>query len=76
MSPDARYLASIRYDDRHSPAAIHFWDLVAWHDVGWIEWDPEDAVHALAFSPDNETLAIGTHHGRIKLVPWRLLLVG
>ena len=76
MSPDARYLASIRYDDQHSPSAIHFWDLVAWHEVGWIEWDPEDAIHALAFSPDNETLAIGTHHGRIKLVPWRQLLVG
>ena len=76
MSPDSRYLASIHHDDQHSPSAIHFWDLVAWHDIGWIEWDPEDTVHALSFSPDNETLAIGTHHGRIKLVPWRFLLVG
>ena len=76
MSPDARYLASVYHDDQHSPSAIHFWDLVDWYDVGWIEWDPEDAVHALAFSPDNETLAIGTHYGRIKLVPWRQLLVG
>lgn len=76
MSPDGHYLASVHHDQQHSPSAIHFWDLVAWRDIGWIEWDPEDTVHALAFSPDNETLGIGTHHGRIKLVPWRQLLVG
>lgn len=76
MSPGGRYLASVSHDELHSPSAIHFWELVAWHEVGWIEWDPEDAIHALAFSPDDETLAIGTHHGRIKLVPWRQLLVG
>ena len=76
MSPDGRYLASIYHDEHNSPSAIYFWDLVAWHEVGRIEWDPEDMVLSLAFSPDDETLAIGTHHGRIKVVPWRFLLVG
>jgi hypothetical protein len=76
MTPDGRYLARVVHDDQHSPAAVHFWDLQSWRPAGWLEWDPEDDLRDLAFSPDGRTMATGSASGVVKLWPWRRLLEG
>jgi hypothetical protein len=57
MPPDGRYLGMIFHDDQRSAGSIHFWDLERWIIVGWIEWNPEDDLRALAFSPGGPLLA-------------------
>ncbi len=74
LSPDGRFLAWIAHDDQNSPAEVTFWDLDDWRVAGWLEWNSEDDLRELAFSPDGETLAIGSASGVVKLVPWRLLM--
>jgi WD40 repeat protein len=74
LSPDGRYLAWVSHDPKHSPAAIDFHDLEKWEPAGSVEWDLEDDVRDLAFSPDGQTLATGSWEGVVKLIPWRLLL--
>jgi WD40 repeat protein len=74
VSSDRRHLAYVVHDERHSPGEICFWDLESWRDAGRLEWDPEDVINAVAFSPDGETLATASQGGRVKLWPWRLLL--
>lgn len=76
LSPDGRYFASIVHDDLHSPGEILFWDLLQWSEAGRLEWNPEDALNDLAFSPDGHTLATISAAGVVKLWPWRLLLEG
>jgi hypothetical protein len=73
-SPDGRYLASVVHDEQHSPGEILFWDVERWADGGRLEWNPEDAINDLAFSPDGQTLATISQAGVVKLWPWRLLL--
>jgi WD40 repeat protein len=75
-SPCGRYLAWIVHDDLHSPGEITFWDLDAWQEAGRLEWDPEDSLRDLDFSPDGHTLVTGSSSGVVKLWPWRLLLEG
>jgi WD40 repeat protein len=74
LSPQGDYLAGIIHDTQHSPAEVHFWDARTLREAGRMEWDPEDDLRDLAFSPDGQALAIGSAQGTIKLVPWRLLL--
>ena len=74
MSPDGRYLAWVSHHPQQSPAEVTFWDLQRWDVVGALEWDPEDDLRDLAFSPDGQTLATGSGAGVVKLFPWRLLL--
>jgi hypothetical protein len=74
LSPDGRYLARSHCDLQHSPAVIRLWDVQTWQEAGSLEWDTEDAIYALAFAPDGQTLAVGTWLGRVVLFPWRLLL--
>jgi WD40 repeat protein len=76
LSPDGRYLAHVVHDEQHSPGEIHFWDLERWQQAGRLEWNPEDAINDLAFSPDGQTLATCSQGGVVKLWPWRLLLEG
>jgi WD40 repeat protein len=76
LSPDGRYLAWIVHDNQHSPAEVTFWDLHSWHEAGRVQWDMEETLRDLAFSPDGQTLALGSNGDLIKLVPWRLLLEG
>jgi WD40 repeat protein len=76
MSPDGRYLAWIVHDSHSSPAEVTFWDLEDWQDAGRLVWNTEDDLRELAFSPDGQTLAVGSASGVVKLVPWRLLLEG
>jgi WD40 repeat protein len=76
MSPDGHHLAWIVHDDQHSPAEVTFWDLRAWREAGRLAWNTEDDLRELAFSPDGQTLAIGSASGIVKLVPWRRLLEG
>jgi hypothetical protein len=59
-----------------SPAEVVFWDVAAWRGAGALEWDSEDAITALAFAPDGETLVTGSQGGAVKLWPWRRLLGG
>jgi WD40 repeat protein len=75
-SPCGRYLAWVVHDDQHSPGEITFWDLQRWQEAGRLEWDPEDPLLALDFSPDGQTLVTGSSAGVVKLWPWRLLLEG
>ncbi len=74
MSPDGRYLAWIVHDRHFSPAEVTIWDLHLMRAAGWLEWNTEDDLRELAFSPDGQTLAIGSDSGIVKLLPWRLLL--
>jgi hypothetical protein len=74
LSPDGCYLAWVCHDQRHSPAEVAFRDVQKWESAGALEWDPEDDVRELAFSPDGQTLATGSSLGIVKLFPWRLLL--
>jgi WD40 repeat protein len=74
LSADRRYLASIVHDEQHSPGEILFWDLLTWKQAGRLEWNPEDALNDLAFSPDSQTLATVSEAGVVKRWPWRLLL--
>jgi WD40 repeat protein len=76
MSPDGQYLAWIVHDRHCSPAEVTIWDLHLMRAAGWLEWNVEDDLRELAFSPDGQTLAIGSESGVVKLVPWRLLLEG
>jgi WD40 repeat protein len=76
MAPDGRYLAWIVHDSHFSPAEVTIWDIDEWRDAGRLEWNAEDDLRELAFSPDGQTLAIGSASGVVKLVPWKLLLEG
>lgn len=76
MSHDGRYLAMLCHDQRASPAAVTFWDLDRWRPAGWLEWNPDDNLRCLAFSPDGRWLATGSANGFVKLWPWRSLLEG
>jgi hypothetical protein len=76
LTPDGRYLAQVHHGQKHSPAAVHFWDLERWQEAGWLEWFPEDDLRALDFSPDGRMLATGSAAGVVKLWPWRALLEG
>jgi hypothetical protein len=53
---------------------VTIWDVDVWQVAGRLEWNTEDDLRELAFSPDGQTLAIGSGSGVVKLVPWRLLL--
>jgi hypothetical protein len=75
-TPDGRYLAWVVHDEQHSPGEVTFWDVERWHEVGRLEWGPEDSVLALDFSPDGQTLVTGSSAGVVKLWPWHLLLKG
>jgi WD40 repeat protein len=74
MTPDARYLAGIVHDMQHSPAEVVFHDLRTGLEAGRVQWDAQDDLRCLDFSPDGQTLAIGSEDGVVKLIPWRLLL--
>jgi hypothetical protein len=76
LSPDGRYLAWIVHDEQHSPAEVTFWDLLRWREACRVQWDAEETLRDVAFSPDGQTLALGGNGNLIKLVPWRLLLEG
>lgn len=76
MTPDGRYLTMLVHDQQASPAAVHFWDLDRWQPAGWIEWNPDDVLRCLAFSPDGRWLATGSNSGVVKVYPWRSLLEG
>jgi hypothetical protein len=75
-SEDGRHLAWITHDERHSPGEITLWDVERWQEAGRLEWDPEDPLRDLAFSPDGHTLVTGSSAGVVKFWPWRLLLEG
>jgi WD40 repeat protein len=75
-SPCGRYLAWIVRDQQHSPSEITFFDLKTWQELGRLEWDPEDPLRDLDFSPDGHTLVTGSAAGVVKFWPWRLLLEG
>ena len=74
LSPDGRYLAYVVHDEQHSPGEILFWDIEFWTSAGRLEWNLEDAIMDLAFSPEGQTLATISQAGVVKLWPWRLLL--
>jgi WD40 repeat protein len=76
LSPDGRYLAWVVHDQRHSPGSITFWDLFTAREEAQLEWDGQDMIYDLTFSPDGETLATGSQSGTVKLWPWRRLLEG
>ncbi|MFO0845760.1 MAG: WD40 repeat domain-containing protein [Gemmataceae bacterium] len=76
MTPDGRYLAMLRHDQRASPAAVPVWDLGGWRPAGWVEWNPDDVLRCLDFSADGRWLATGSVSGVVKLYPWRSLLEG
>jgi hypothetical protein len=73
-SPDGRYLAWLVHDEKHSLAEVTFWDVERWQKAGALEWDTEDVLHCLDFSPDGQTLVTGSSSGVVKFWPWRLLL--
>jgi WD40 repeat protein len=73
-SHDGRYLAWVVHDQQHSPGEITLWDVQAWQEIGRLEWNPEDPLHCIDFSPDGQTLVTGSADGVVKLWPWRLLL--
>jgi WD40 repeat protein len=74
LSPDGRRLAWVVHDEKHSPGAVTFWDLQRAEEVGVLEWDGEDLLRELAFTPDGSHLATGSAAGTVKLWPWALLL--
>jgi hypothetical protein len=73
-SPDGAWLAWVTHDERHSPAAVTFWDVNAARQRGSLEWNPADALYDLAFSSDGRMLVTGSGDGMVQLWPWRLLL--
>jgi WD40 repeat protein len=76
LSPDGRYLVHVVHDEEHFPGEVVFFDLEQWNEAGRLAWDPQDAINALAFSGDGQTLATVSAAGVVKLWPWRLLLEG
>jgi WD40 repeat protein len=74
LSPDGRHLAWVIHHPARSPAEVVFWDVAAWRGAGSVEWDCEDTITALAFSPAGDEVATGSQGGAVKLVPWRRLL--
>jgi len=74
LAPDGRYLAWVVHDQHHSPGSVTFWDVFAAREKAKLEWDSQDMLYDLTFSPDGQTLATGGASGTVKLWPWRQLL--
>jgi dipeptidyl aminopeptidase/acylaminoacyl peptidase len=74
LSPNGRHLAWVIHHTGRSPAEVVFWDVAEWRGAGALEWDCEDTITALAFSPGGEEIATGSQGGAVKLWPWRRLL--
>lgn len=72
-SPDGTTLAFVAGDERHPHGEVRLFDLVAWRDLGRLEWDRHDPVNDVSFSPDGQTMATLSDAGVVKLWPWRLL---
>jgi hypothetical protein len=76
LSPDASTLAWVIHDDQHSPAEVTLWDVANGRERGRLEWDGEEMIRELTFTPDGQTLVTGSEWGTVKFWPWRLLLEG
>lgn len=76
MSPAGRHLAWVMHHPERSPAEVVFWDVEQWRGAGSLEWDSEDVLTALAFSPGGDEVATGSASGAVKWCPWRRLLGG
>jgi WD40 repeat protein len=74
FSPDGSYLAWVDAGGEPSHGSLVFWDVAESREAGMLEWDPQDAIFDLAFSPEGQTLATAASSGAVKLWPWRRLL--
>jgi WD40 repeat protein len=65
LSPDGKKLATATKQAASIKGSVTVWDTKTWQELATL---PCEAVaQAIAFSPDNKTVAVGSYEGRVRL---------